>query len=135
MVLLIYLYLNRFSTPLAQLFCYTRNCNDLVLAITEKVPFAVAGAVTAALLAIFSFFARQSKWCQALAFLLALWSAGICFSLIIYQAQILKSFCVFCLISSGLFFLVLIILCLDLRAQLLTRKKLDRAKSHSKIFQ
>jgi len=113
-VLLVYLYFNGFLTPLSQLFCYTRSCSEAVLFVAKRVSFAAAGAVTAALLVIFSFFARQSKWCQAFAFLLALWSVFICSALIIYQSQILKSFCAFCLTSSGFFFLTLVFLCLDL---------------------
>lgn len=112
--LLLYLYFNGFFTPLSQLFCYTRSCSEPVLLVARKVSFALAGASAAALLVIFSFFARQSRWCQVFALLLALFSAFICSALIIYQSQILKSFCVFCLISSGLFFLTLVILCVDL---------------------
>jgi uncharacterized membrane protein len=93
------------------------------LFIARRVSFAVAGAGAAALLVVFCFFARQSKWCRVLAFLLALWSVFICSALIIYQSQILKSFCVFCLTSSGFFFLTLVFLCIDSIAQRPSIKK------------
>ncbi len=128
LILLVYLSFHR-SFTLTGIFCYNQNCPSWLLLVGEKVSVAVAGAFTAAGLAIFCFLTRQSKLGQFLAFLLALLGSGVSCYLISFQVQVLKSLCVLCLISAGFFFLTLIILGIDFFIQILRAKSLTNQKA------
>ena len=128
LILLVYLSLHR-SFTLSGLFCYNQNCPSWLLLVGERVSVAAAGAFAVAWLTIFCFLARQNRFWQFLALFLAFLGSGVSYYLISFQVQVLKSLCVLCLISTGFFFLTLIILGIDFFIHVQSAKSLTNQKN------